>query len=139
MRTLVLGATLAVVLLGVPLGAEPLPRSQVLELEACEIRLSDLGRRARFQGSVLFEVSTLESGAPSSIELLPDQRLAVFLDVDHLKSCLSSWRLASDSQYKITASFGTTAEMSGKWSVSLLVPDGPTIRLRQPKRARHDD
>jgi len=139
MRTLVLAAMLAVFLLGVSPGGVPQPGSEILELEACEIRLSDFGRKARFQGPVFFAVTTLESGEPSSIELLPDQQLAVFLDVDHLKSCLSTWRLSSETQYKVIVSFGSTAEMFGKWSVSLLVPDGPTIRLRQPKRGGHDD
>jgi hypothetical protein len=136
MRTLVLVAMLAVFLVGISPGVVPRSGSQILELEACEIRLSDLGRRARFQGSVFFEVSTLEGGEPSSLELLPDQQLADFLDVGRLKACLSTWRLASETHYKVMVSFGTSAEMWGKWSVSLLVPDGPTIRLRQLERGQ---
>lgn len=117
------------------IGARPRESPVVFDLEACEVRLSPLAKTARFQGAVGFTITTGKQGSPALVDLWPSQGLARFLDVDHFKGCAGRWVLQPSTRYAVLVTFGTTSEIRSKWSVSLFVPGGPTIRLRQPRRS----
>jgi hypothetical protein len=109
------------------------PGDQPLELEACRVQLTELGRRAYFQESIVLRLATGESGVVSSLEYLLEPKVGRrFLTLDDLEACLRRWKLEPSSTYTVVFSAGTTGETLGKWRLSVSSGRGTSLVLALP-------
>lgn len=115
---------------------QPAERSDVV-IEACQLDLTDLGKRASFQGTLVYQLSTGETGRIVSVEKLKGHLdLDPFLRLDQLDCCVRRWRLKRSTVYALTLTVGTTGETLEHWWFGLCEHNGECVRLVLPRLAK---
>ncbi len=121
--------TTLLLLFAAPLTASAAP----LYLEACDQELTELGKRSRFQGTLVYNVETDLEGQVSTARLVYGEKLTKFVDEPAIAQCVRAWLLEPDSSYKVTVEVGTTGTDR---KVSAVEVSGLDISVRIPNRKR---
>jgi hypothetical protein len=104
-----------------------------IELEACVVQLSHVGRDAYFQDSALYNLETNVSGKVSELSAVKRPASAAFINLDGFEACLHRWQLSPNSRYTVSFLFGNTADFVERWLVIASSESGDTVRLVLPR------
>jgi hypothetical protein len=101
-----------------------------ISIEACRVPLTDIGRRASFQGTAVYRVKTGKQGKITSIDpiSIPDFFRAM-LQLDLFECCIRHWRLHPSAEYSIALQAGTTGETLNRWLIVVKEKAGSTIKI----------
>lgn len=102
-------------------------------IEACAVGLTEIGRRARFRGIVIYKLQFDSRGSLQVLETVHEPSfMSSFVQLDQLKCCLSRWSLAPATTYLVTFTAGTAHETLKYWTLTYRVEgseDVATIRF----------
>ena len=127
---------LAILLAGA--GAIQAQELAALQIEACHVNFTELGKLASFKFSVVYALQSGESGAITTVSVAPQQqerrnRLATFVQLGQLEKCFRRWRLRPQTQYLVRFEAGTTGDRICTWLLSLCHNGSECIEVRLPR------
>lgn len=92
-------------------------------IRVCEIELTELGRRARFELSYFYSIETGESGEVAAVRKDLREHPPLVRE-ERFEPCLRSWRLRPSSEYGV----GISVTSTGRNAIS--VEGGGDLKLR---------
>jgi hypothetical protein len=129
-----MGALIVLSLLAVPIEAPAAPRYTI---EACDVKLTEAGRGARFRTSFIYRLSTDAAGHRAALTPVKVDRGASLVDLGSLESCIGRWRLDADHAYFVVLTAGTTGDMYPNWELRIHDADNDALPLLTILLPRH--
>lgn len=96
-------------LVSAPLNSAP-PNDGPL-VKACDIRLTAMGKLARFRMTLRYKITTDSHGRVGEVlRADTNEEAAGFIELDSLATCLREWVLEPSETYSVSVAFGTTGD-----------------------------
>lgn len=112
--------------------------SSAIQIEACQVDLTEIGRLANFSFEVTYSLQTSGSGNVTTVSVAESQReqrdrFATFVTLDQLENCLRRWTLRPNALYKVRFEAGTTSDAACSWLLAVCQSVGECIEVRLPR------
>jgi hypothetical protein len=101
-----------------------------VSIEACTLRLTQLGQAADFQATLHFRLGTDGDGIPRTVSFDEHQRGLAFLVPGSVTMCVARWRLAPKTRYELMVRFGTAGSALKAWTMILIGGSCGPLELR---------
>ena len=129
---------LGVALLLGAVGATAGQERPVLRIEACNVDLTEFGRRANFTLQIAYRLQSDERGHVAAISVAPENkedraRFGAFVELDQLENCFRRWAMRPKTDYEVRFKAGTRGDTLCAWSLTVCPQDGECIEIRLPR------
>jgi hypothetical protein len=106
--------------LSLALPIAPASNPRLVELEACRVGLTEMGRTAAFYASAIYQAQMDGNGRVIRVKaLLVPEFFPHLVDTGAFESCLRRWRFSGGGRVTVIFSAGTTGDVATGWWISV--------------------
>ncbi|MBN2321095.1 MAG: hypothetical protein JXR49_18595 [Acidobacteria bacterium] len=103
----------------------------IRELGQCRIDFTEIGRRARFSGTAIYQATVGVEGVIKDLKAINGvDLLSQFVQIEQFESCVKRWRFGEEGEYSLILTAGTTGKtLEEGWKIQVR-KDGKSLTVR---------